>query len=244
MTVHLLRRAVGGSLYEVKTVLAQYPSIAVPLARRRGQGHGTVFDDETQLVIDGYPRSANQFAIAALRHAEARDVRIANRTHAPGHVIAAAKAGLPVLVLIRAPEEAVLGWVLYKGNISVAQALRAYVRFYRPLLLHLGRFVVADFAEVTTDFGAVTRRINERFGTRFAEFDHTKENQDLLFTHMEWHEASRLSADQVERIVGRPSGERDRLKAGLRKEYRSPRLRRWREAAERLYGEFTGRPAH
>jgi hypothetical protein len=244
MTVRLLRRAVDGSLYEAKTILAQYPSIAVPLARRRGQGHGTVFDEHTELVIDGYPRSANQFAIAAIRHAEARDVRIANRTHAPGHLIAAADAGLPVLVLIRRPEDAILGWVLYKGNISVAQALRAYVRFYRPMLSHRGRFVVADFAEITSDFGAVTRRVNERFGTRFAEFDHTKENQDLLFTHMELHEASRLPPDQVERIVGRPSQERDRLRAGLREEYRSHRLRRPRAAAERLYTAFTGRAAH
>jgi hypothetical protein len=229
----------GRVLYEAKSIVAMYPSIAVPLARRRGPGHGKVFHSDTDVVIEGYPRSGNTFALAAFRHAQDREVRIANRVHAPGHVIAALDAHLPVLVLIREPEEAVVGWVLYKGNISVGQALRAYRRFYAPLIPHRDRLVIASFDQVTTDFGAVIRRLNERFGTSFAEFEHTQENVHRLFEAMEWYVTANRPPDEVERVIGRPSAERDQMKDRLRADYRAARLRRARARAEQLYRTFT-----
>lgn len=230
---------VGRVLYEAKSIVAMYPSIAVPLARRRGAGHGRVFDRDTDVVIEGFPRSGNTFAIAAFRHAQDHEVRIANRVHAPGHVIAALDAHLPVLVLIREPEESVLGWVVYKGDISIGQALRAYRRFYAPLLPHRHRFVVASFDQVITDFGAVIRRVNGRFGTNFGEFEHTEENVHRLFEGMEAYVTAHRRPDEVERVIQRPSRERERMKHRLRADYRAPRLRRARVRAEQLYGTFT-----
>ena len=228
----------GRVRYEAKSILAMHPWVAVPLARRRGTGHGKVFNEHTDIVIEGFPRSANQFAIAALRFAHDGELRIANRVHAPGHVIAAVEAGLPVLVLIREPEEAVLGWVVYKGDISVGQALRAYRRFYGPLLPHRDRFVVATFDQVTTDFGAVIHRLNRQFGTGFGEFEHTEENVRRIFGGMESYVGAHWPRGEVERIIGRPSSARRQLKDSLRPVYRSARLRRARLKAESLYRAF------
>jgi hypothetical protein len=233
-----MRRVIGRVRYEAKSIVAMYPSIAVPLARRRGRGHGKVFDHSTDLVVEGFPRSANQFALAALRQAEDRELRIANRVHAPGHVIAATKAQLPVLLLIREPEPAVLGWVLYRGTISVGQALRAYRRFYAPLVPYRDQVVVATFDQATTDFGEVIRRLNERFGTDFAEFQHTEENVRRIFQAMEWYTGAHWPPDQMERMVGRPSSDREEAKARLRAIYNAPRLRGARAKAQRLYALF------
>jgi hypothetical protein len=229
----------GRIIYEAKTIVAMYPSIAVPLARRRGAGHGQVFDRDTEIVIEGFPRSGNVFAIAAFRHAQEREIRIANRVHAPGHVIAALDAELPVMVLIREPEESVLGWVVYRGDISVGQALRAYRRFYAPLLPHRDRFVVARFEDVTSDFGAVIRRVNQRFATDFAEFDHTEENVQRLFRAMESYVTAHRGPEEAERFLARPSAAREQMKESMRASYRSPRLARSRQKAERLYGIFS-----
>jgi hypothetical protein len=234
-----LNGLIGRVLYEAKSIAAMYPSVAVPLARRRGAGHGTVFDQDTDIVIEGFPRSGNVFAIAAFRHAQDRDVRIANRVHAPGHVVAALDAGLPVMVLIREPEESVLGWVVYKGNISIGQALRAYRRFYAPLVRYRARLVVAPFDEVTSDFGAVIRRVNEQFGTSFAEFDHTGENVHELFRHMVSYVTAHRGPADAERFLARPSAAREQMKEGLRASYRAPRLARSRRKAEQLFRAFT-----
>jgi hypothetical protein len=129
--------------------------------------------------------------------------------------------------------------VVYKGNISIGQALRAYRRFYAPLLPHRRRLVVASFGQVITDFGAVIRRVNERFGTTFGEFEHTEENVQRLFEGMNAYVTAHRRPEEVERVIQRPSAERDRMKDPLRAAYRGRRNRRARVRAEQLYRAFT-----
>src|SRR5207253_1895092 len=102
--------------------------------------------------------------VAAFRMAQPLAVRIAHHLHAPGHVIAGIRRRLPVLVLVREPEEAVLEYVIRRPSLTLSQAIRGYIRFYEPLLAHRDRFVTGTFEEVTTDLAAVIRRINRRFG--------------------------------------------------------------------------------
>ena len=118
----IAERKAGQALYELMTVVGRYPALALPAARNRR--HGTLLQDDTEILIEGYPRSGNSFAVAALARAQARPVRIAHHAHVPGHVIAAARAGVPALVVIREPAEAVVEFVLVKPVVTVAQALR------------------------------------------------------------------------------------------------------------------------
>ena len=46
------------------------------------------------------------------------------------------------------------------------------------------RFVVADFDEITTDFGAVVNRLNRHFGTAYGEFEHNPENVERCLALM------------------------------------------------------------
>ncbi len=227
------------ALYELKTIVAQFPTLAIPAARLRG--HGVLVGPGTDILIEGYPRSANSFAVAAFGMAQPRPVVIAHHTHAPGHVIAAIRAKLPALVLARDPEDAVLEFLIVRPTLSVKQALKGYVRFYEPLLAYRGGFVVGTFADVTTDFGAVIRRINERFGAQFREFRHTPENVQACFDAMDGYWRGRVgSGELLERVVGRPSPLREEMKDRLRVRYHAPELAELRERARRLYRVFTG----
>jgi hypothetical protein len=229
-----VRGLVSRGLYEAKTLVAMHPAIAMPIARIRG--HGVLIDQRTDILIEGYPRSANVFTTTAFAMAQGRPVQVAHNVHAPAHVIAAVRAGIPSLVLVREPEDAVLRVVVYKQNVTIAQALRAYVRFYRPLLPCRHRFVVGPFPDVTTNLGAVIRRVNERFGTDFAEFDHTAENAQVCFDAMDRHWRARVdSAELLERYVNRPSEVRRRWVATLAPAYRATDLRHLRYEADRLH---------
>jgi hypothetical protein len=227
--------------YEAKTIVAKYPVLALPAARRRG--HGVVLDDRTAILIEGYPRSANNFAVAAFLMAQPSPVPVAHHVHAPGHVIAAARRGVPALVLVREPEEAVLEFIIRNPYLAIGQALRGYARFYGPLLPYRDGFVVGSFDEVTTDFGAVIRRVNERFGTRFHPFEHTESNVRACFEEIEHHYRSVWgSGPSLERIVARPSAARDAIKDDLRGAYRDPGLARPREAAQGLFESLRKQP--
>jgi hypothetical protein len=215
-----LRAALGAAAYGLKTRVAAVPALAIPFARARGRGE--VISRDTDVVIESFPRCASSFAVAAFRLAqEPRAMRIANHTHMPAQVLVAARRGVPALVLLREPEAAVLSHVVHTPALSIAGSLRGYVRFHEPLLRVRDGFVVGAFEEVVGDFGSVIERLNERFGTSFAPFEHTAANLDRLNREIESDYRSRArSADELERIIPRPSTAREALKDRLRREYR------------------------
>jgi hypothetical protein len=170
-SVSTLRRA----RQVLRTRVSEHPRLYLPFARRKYPGPSPeVVGPETELVIDGYTRCANTFAVYALQLSQPRPVRLAHHLHAPAQLIQAARDGVPTLVLIREPEGAILSQVVREPDVTLPDALTAYARFYACLLPYRASFVVGDFEEVTIDFGSVVRRVNARFGTSFAEFAHTE----------------------------------------------------------------------
>jgi hypothetical protein len=137
--------------------------------------------------------------------------------------------GIPTLVLIREPEEAILSTLSrmlvpfnYRYNVA-KQALREYSRFsrfYLSILPYRRRFVLARFESATSNFDEVIRKVNGRFGTSFAEFSYTETNVERCF----------------EAIGGyRPSEERKRVKDELRDQLQEEGLVEAREKARSIY---------
>jgi hypothetical protein len=133
-------------------------------------------EPSTEVVIEGFPRSANTFSVFAFQLAQEGPVRVAHHLHAPIQVAAGIRMQIPVIVLVRAPADAVLSLVLRNPYISIRRALSDYATFYERVLSIRGGYVVAPFEEVTSDFGAVIRRVNERYRSEFRPFDRTPAN--------------------------------------------------------------------
>lgn len=133
---------------------------------------------ETEVLIEGYPRSGNSFAEAAFVFAQQpRQVVLAHHAHAAGHVLTALKANVPAIVLFRNPVDAVASFIEETdGRLSAATALTEYVQFHRPLMPHNAEILFVSFDEVTKNFPQVIRRLNEKFGTDFSTYEQTDEN--------------------------------------------------------------------
>lgn len=167
--------------------------------------------------MDAFVRSGLSFAVAAFRLAqEPRASTIAHHAHMPATLIDAARRGIPALLLVRAPMDAVLSYVIKTPSVSVRAGLRGYVRFHRPLLPHLDRICVATFEQVTTDFGSVIERINGRFGTSFVPFEASEANVARVRHEIEedWRQRAKTQAER-ERGIPRPSERRQQLKRSL-----------------------------
>lgn len=231
-----VRRALLRVRYELGTAVRPYPRLYLPVARLRNRGRPVVAD--TELVIEGFPRSGNTFASAAFDLAQIRPVRVAHHEHASAQVIEAVRREIPAIVLIRRPEDAVLSLVVQHPELSIGQTLRAFVRFHRSLLPYRGRFMVVSFEDLVGDFGAVIRRANERFGTAFEEFVHNEPNARKVLEVIEEDNRRRWAGAELELKMARPSALRDQAKDDLRARYRSERLTPLRERAERLYAVF------
>ena len=223
----MLRQLAAGALYDAKTSIARFPVIAMPLQRVRGRGE--LIDESTDVVIEAFPRCASSFAVAAFRLAqEPNPTNIAHHTHMPAQVIQAARLGLPTMVLLRPAVDAVISHVIRSPDLSVRTAMRGYLRFYEPLLQLSDGYVTGTFDEVIRGFGVAMERLNARFDTTFAPFEHTPENVARIDREIEQDYRSREgSGDRLEAIIPRPSASREATKAAVRERVRrevSPKL--------------------
>jgi hypothetical protein len=228
---------VGRFLYELKTLVAMHPFLALPVARARG--HGEVVEGDTEIVIEGFPRTGSSFAVAALRRAQGRPMKVAHHVHAPAQLMMAARWEIPAMVLIRAPEDTILSMVIRNPGVAIRDAIKGYERFYRPLLPIRDSFLIVTFEEVTSNFGKVIGRINERFGTDFIPFVHSEENAASILAEIEADYLTRTPpGERFEEIVPRPSERRREQKEELRANYRHPALASARAAVDSLYERF------
>lgn len=222
--------------WEARTVAGEHPSLCRLLVRRSGVPVGP----GTEIVIEGFPRTGNTFAVTAFLQAQGRHVEVAHHVHAPAQLIEALRLGIPALALVREPEEAVLSFVVRLPHLSVRQVLRSYIRFYRPLRPYRHRLVVADLREVSSDFGAVIDRVNARFGTDFVPFEQGEANVRRAMDAVDASDRSAFgSGEALERSRARPTPSREARKDRLRADYHAAGLERWRNRAERLYEEMT-----
>jgi hypothetical protein len=194
---------------------------------------------DTQVVLEGFPRSGTMFAVEAFLLAQPGHVEMGHHTHTPAQVIQAVRWSIPALVLVREPEETVLSFVIRYPEIGLRQALLSYLRYHRALLPLRDRFEVASFREATTDLGAVIRRLNARYGTRFVPFEHNEENVRAVFRRIDAGDRKSFGeGEMLERSRARPTTGRSALKDGMRAAYRSPRLAVLRARAEGAYDAF------
>ena len=250
--------------HRLRMRVSELPGLYLPFARHKYPGPSPeVISSATEFVIDGYTRSASTFAVYALQLAQPVPVRLAHHLHAPAQLVEAARTGVPALAVIREPQGAILSQLIREPDVALRDALVAYARFYERLLPYRDRFVVADFEEVTKDFGAVIRRVNERFDTSFAEFEPSEQNVQRCFELIKLRstlspillgfESGTVTADEllpeIAALARRPgpateawipSQEREQSKAVLREQWARPALARLRERAQQVYEAFRG----
>lgn len=192
------------------------------------------------LMIEGFPRSSNSFAVQALLAANGGkdSLRIATHTHSSAHVAMAVHYKVPAMVIIRKPKAAIVstialnsqsGRVQIKSKNDVRLLLQdagqRYVRFYEQIEKLRDSILLFPFEAVITDFGNVTKEFNARFNTDFRCFNHTDKDTKVLFENSKLHLA--------------PNTDRDRVKLQVQEDYMSPNLSDTRFAVEDVYARVT-----
>lgn len=163
----------------------------------------------TCIVIEGYPRSANSYAVDAFRVANGKDVPMGHHLHSPVNIELGVARGLPVVVLVRQPLDAAASLLLRAPAMPPRMAVLRYVRFHQRVLPLLGDVVIAPFELVVRDFGKVIDEVNDRFGTSFRRYEHTPKHEATVLWETDW--SGRVHGDD-ELAIGRPSALRAKRK--------------------------------
>jgi hypothetical protein len=206
----------------------------------RAGKRSTLARPATALVIEGFPRSGNTFSVAAFQIANGRQPHLGRHLHGAPHLLRAKRLGIPAIALVRAPEDAVPSYLIRREGLHAEDALTEYIDFYRTAWPARDAYVVGLFDDVTRNFGSVIDRVNRRFGTTFARYEASPENEAAAFALVEEMNRLECRGEVVESQVGRPSAERNARKAEIAASLERPRAARLLRRAQDLYRQYVG----
>jgi hypothetical protein len=233
-----LARGADRARHYARRPLARTPYLWDLAMRVRPEKRATLARPDTAIVIEGFLRSGNTYSVAAFQIANGPGPHVGRHLHGAPHVLRAVRMGLPTVVLVRQPAEAVLSYLVRRSTLTPYDAVLEYLDFYRTAWPAREGFVVGLFDRVTSDFGGVIDEVNARFGTSFRRFERTPENEAAAFRLVEEMNRLESGGEVVETHVGRPSAGRTRRKDELRALLEQPRTAARLREAERLYERY------
>ena len=221
--------------HECRSYLALYPKLFFPFVYLKKTSRELAVGDQTDIVIEGFPRSGNSFAVSAFRAAQFQPVSIAHHLHAPAQIILGSRKKIPTLVVIRKPADAVISLKALNiechalslapcYSLSLKQLLKHYILFYLNIFAYRNHYVLGVFDEVTNDFGAIIAKINQRFYTNFSIFEHSEPNVKRIFAQGGLHTG--------------PTNKRNEIKVLLQKELDSKAMKPLVKKAEAIYQQY------
>jgi len=199
--------------------LAAYPRIFIPAYRILSppRTRALLISPDTEIVIEGFPRSGNTYAVAAFQQAQKRQIKIAHHLHAEAQILEGVRRSLPVMVLIREPLAAIRSLKIRQPEEAVDEAFRRYVRFYSITRKVIKDVVLARFEDVIEDYGKVIERVNRKYSAAFEIFENSTKNVESVFREIE--RINHELFEGKETHVSRPSHERTVRKENLPLEF-------------------------
>lgn len=157
----------------------------------------------TDIVIEGYPRSANTRAVVAFQVANGAGHRIASHLHIARSIEQAVRLGKPTILIVREPLGVLRSFRTFAMLTEAANFLDHYADFHERVFPYLDQVVVARFEDVVEHYGSVILRVNEKFGTNFAAFGGTPEEEAEVARRLEVAATLRAPGRPTE-VVGKP----------------------------------------
>jgi len=159
--------------------MTAHPEIYFTLTRTPDHKRKWVRPD-SELLIEGYQRSANTFATNAFLHLNGRDFRLAHHLHAVAHVVRACRMKVPVLLLVREPLGCVSSRLLRHPHFDPAAMLYRYTDFYSRLLSRADDVVVARFDCFIDQFNTYVKALNAKYDSTFVDRPLLEQDQEEI----------------------------------------------------------------
>lgn len=219
--------------------IRQYPILFFSVLSLKKKYETLLVSKDTDIMIEGYPRSANTFAVAAFEITQKKPLKIARHTHAVAQLKRSAKLKIPTLIIIRNPKQAITSYVIREDNVTLNLAIKRYLSYYEAANKLSDSFVIAEFSDIINNFGDVISRVNKRFNTHFSLFEHTKNNINKTFQKVENMEREHASGVLSESKVARPSKERNSQKEILEKQLSMAKYKHKLDECQTLFQKLT-----
>ncbi len=205
---------------------------------RRKKFRDIVVNNETEIIIEGYPRSANTFAVAAFVFAQNKSIKIARHTHAPAQIMLGVESNIPIVLLIRNPVDAVISLVIRDSTISLDAALKMYIWYHESIQDIKDKCVVVDFHDATENFSNIIDMVNVKYNKNYLNFTHDKCAENNIFKLVEEMERMDSGGELRESHVARPSEARKSSKQKIISQLQIPANSKLLNECNRLYEQM------
>ncbi|KPQ33601.1 MAG: hypothetical protein HLUCCA11_17855 [Phormidesmis priestleyi Ana] len=177
--------------FKLRSYISVHPELFFPLVSLNRTGRNLAVCKSTDIVIEGFPRSANSFSVGAFQRVQDCDFSVAHHLHAPAQIIRASRLSIPSILLIRPPVDTVcslraldlqISLVEQRYNPALAISMNCYLKwwidFYSSLLPYSDSYVISLFDETIQNFGKAINLLNLRFKTDFCSaFENISETE-------------------------------------------------------------------
>ena len=190
-----------------------------------------IIDKDTQICIEGFPRSANSFLTLFFSHWNP-EVKTAHHLHLPFQVKIAAENNIPTVVIIRKPLDAIVSLIIRENFLYTWVAIKTYILFYEMIEEHLDRLVLTSFEDAISRPDSVIEKINNKFNKSFNSGFLDKQINKHLFNVID--DVNSITG-KTETAVSRPSKVKEILKKDMAEKVIKHRLY---DRALKLYNTF------
>src|SRR5205809_1965765 len=185
--------------YSVANHASYFPAVYTFLSKSF-TGRDCYTTKDTDIVIDGYPRSANTYATCAFELAQSKKIVIANHIHKKSQFLLAEKYNIPAILLIRNPLDCISSLLIRQPKYDPVVLFQGYYLLYNGLKNSDG-FVVGDFDNVINDYAKIIKCVNNKFGKNFNLYNKTEENENIVRHIVQNQDELKNAADYGERVA-------------------------------------------
>lgn len=164
--------------------------------------------DRCDMVVDGFPRSANTYAWYAIRTAIEPMYMVRGHTHSVATIRAAIRAGKPAMLLVRDPDSSVASYYQMLNGVSLKACYDAYSNFHERCVPIKDDLYLAKFEDVVADLGSVLEEFYINFGLDWPKYVKSATSERLVTEVIDFASRRKNGGVVREEAVARPSSSR------------------------------------
>ena len=181
-----------GFTQDLRLSLARHPRAFYGLLHLFGRPINIV-GEETEIVIEGFPRCANGFFVRMFEFAQQRRILIAHHQHSVAQIVEGIRRSLPIVLLVRDPKDVVISLQAFSyqafdvrrkedAGLTPDRILDRYIQFHSHAMKFKEDIVVSDFEDTVKNPNRTIERINQRFGKNYKGVENLLMNTLLVFS--------------------------------------------------------------
>lgn len=196
----------------VKLILSNYAIFKV-IYKFFSSVHTNLVGNDTEIVIEGFPRCGNTFALASFKYSNPV-IKTATHVHLPYQIIFAKKYNTPTIILLRNPLDSISSLIIRDSNYTINEAVIYYIKFHKTVLEYKNYMILSDFSSTINDFPSIIKKLNDKKGTDFQYHDNKLTTINKIKNKLEKEEAEKYGKG-YEKVFGLPSNKRKNEKVNL-----------------------------